>query len=206
MHQHPPHTPLCFSTSRAKSGHVVSSSAFAIRCDLASRGPDRPDPRESTARSIDSVMERHVLCVLDSDLTARCRLVLPVEVRMRDDLLRVRSAPRTVVLRGVRVADERHVEPSVKAPWIVDRVHSSVPLSSCSFECCVQTRGRVPCAPRRRGCWCWRRPGCAGAPPLRRPSGRQSPEARWSVDRTRCHEISFLARRGEREAQLDDGQ
>jgi hypothetical protein len=28
MHQQPPHMPLCFSTSRAKSGQVVSSSGL----------------------------------------------------------------------------------------------------------------------------------------------------------------------------------
>jgi drug/metabolite transporter (DMT)-like permease len=31
MHQQPPHTPLCLSTNRAKSGHVVSSRGFTLK-------------------------------------------------------------------------------------------------------------------------------------------------------------------------------
>jgi hypothetical protein len=30
MHQQPPHTPLCFSTSRSKSGQVVSSQRLGV--------------------------------------------------------------------------------------------------------------------------------------------------------------------------------
>ena len=30
MHQQPPHTPLCFSTSLAKSGHVFELSGFTL--------------------------------------------------------------------------------------------------------------------------------------------------------------------------------
>lgn len=30
MHQQPPHTPLCFATSRAKSGHVLELSGLKL--------------------------------------------------------------------------------------------------------------------------------------------------------------------------------
>jgi hypothetical protein len=34
MHQQPPHMPLCFSTSRAKSGQVVSSRGLVKICSF----------------------------------------------------------------------------------------------------------------------------------------------------------------------------
>jgi hypothetical protein len=34
MHQQPPHTPLCLSTSRAKSGHVASSRRFTVKAAI----------------------------------------------------------------------------------------------------------------------------------------------------------------------------
>jgi hypothetical protein len=37
MHQQPPHTPLCLSTNRAKSGHVVSSRGFTLKPVIVAR-------------------------------------------------------------------------------------------------------------------------------------------------------------------------
>jgi hypothetical protein len=53
--------------------------------------------------------ERHVLRLRDSSSAAGRRLVLPIEVRVRDDLVRRRRAPRALILRRVRVTDERHI-------------------------------------------------------------------------------------------------
>src|SRR6266540_3501793 len=78
---------------------TVSSSPRST--SRAGSGPGR--------RPTGSAAERHVLRLRDSSSAAGRRLVLPIEVGVRDDLVRRRSAPRALILRRVRVTDERHV-------------------------------------------------------------------------------------------------
>jgi len=57
-----------------------------------------------------SAGERHVLRLRDRGGAAGRRLIPPIEVRVRDDLVRRRSAPCALIFGRVRVADEGDVD------------------------------------------------------------------------------------------------
>src|SRR6267154_5529907 len=91
-------------------GESARSTRFKARSGLTSWSPCRISAKGTSTTSASS--GRREVDVLRFDRAGRpawSLMVAPVEIRVRDDEIRRRRAPRGQVLGGVRVADERRV-------------------------------------------------------------------------------------------------